>query len=965
MNLKTFTKQIKGAFQSKATKQYEEVVAKMVTAIRNQHSQYKKEIREWKIARATALSSDNPRRGMLIDLYEDILVDGFIFGRAETRKLRISNKNVALVNGKGDMDDEKTKLFQTKWFNDFVKFSIESIYYGYSLIYPERLDENGHIKELAKVFRDHIVPETQEILLNRHDMSGEKFSEAPLNQWVIWINHKQFLGLLDKAAPLWIFKKHSWQNWDEFEEMFGIPMRIAKVASTDPRVTKEVDKWLRAMGSSGYARFPDGVEIDIKESNSRDSFNVFNEKRKACNEELATLFDGHSETAKDTGSRAKTGEIIEATQHLITQDDETFVLSVINEKLLPLMRFLGYPIAEDDRCIWNENTKVEPKDRLEIFKGVKELGYKVKKEQIETELDVEIVGEYTQPMPTPTPKNNTHRHSVNFNTPHNSASCCGAATDYKMLENSVLKNTRDLTDEEVQLLREIFENTNIKWSYNEFKATNYALLEALKKGAPVLNYDFDATDHRRMRAWMDNIFRFGCDKTTAQVRELNELRKQCTSFSEFRNKAKAVFPKYKEYHLRAEWDHANAVSEMATKQQEMMDDIEDAPYWRFSAVLDKGTTHVCKVLEGKVFRKTDKKAWQFLPPLHWRCRSDAEDVLEGYRGEVLSFDDAVALDPDGWERMQKQGFDVNWGDAKEVFTATQSYLSKLDTIEPLKVESLSFTDFALPKFNEVEKHHLPKNISKIQRFIDKTGMARVISVQKLPVWIEAKNIDNKTFTRIKQTLEMPDEIYWSDHKDTKTQRFYRFYQDGAFEVETQSVKVTKFNLLENADPHRKGLLVYTPDAQKAYHKKQYKSYDKTWSKEYFNEQNGGYLVVSKDRIMKSKISKQEIQKFEKERRMALVYAENGYQMELWNELPGISSPDGALNGIAIDLKSLSGHNNILRHAKDAVHKQGAKIVLFEFTQETDKIHWEILKLKKQNIKAMYYFKGKNEVFTNF
>ena len=66
-------------------------------------------------------------------------------------------------------------------------------------------------------------------------------------------------------------------------------MRTAKVASSDPRVKREVDKWLKDLGSAGWARFPEGVEIDIKESNSRDSFNVFNEKRKACNEELATL----------------------------------------------------------------------------------------------------------------------------------------------------------------------------------------------------------------------------------------------------------------------------------------------------------------------------------------------------------------------------------------------------------------------------------------------------------------------------------------------------------------------------------------------------------------------------------------------------------------------------------------------------------------------------------------------------
>lgn len=956
MNLKD----IFNAFKGTKAQEHEQAVLKMVNAIKNQRSLYKKEIREYKIARANALDPNYPRRGLLIDIFEDILGDAFIFGRAETRKLRVSNKSVSLTNAKGEIDEEKSKFFQKKWFNDFVKYTIESIYFGYTLIYPDVLDENGHIKEITKVFRDHIVPEKRIILENRGDMQGQSFDELPLSKWVVWVNHKQFLGLLDKAALLWIFKKHSWQNWDEFEEMFGIPMRTAKVASTDPRVKREVDKWLKDLGSAGWARFPEGVDIDIKESQSRDSFNVFNEKRKACNEELATLFDGHSETAKDTGSRAKAGSIIESTQDLITQDDETLTLSVINDQLLPLMRYLGYPIAEDDEVRWNENTKTEPKDRLQIFKGVKDLGYRVKKEQIETELDIEIVGEYTPTPPTP-----QNRHRQNFKSPHNHTGGCGANFDYKNVDLSILKNTRDLTDDEIAFLKKLYENPeSINWSYNEFKASHYALLEALKKGAPVLNYDFGANDHNRMRIWMDNVFRFGCDKTQAQVHELNEIRKNCKTFQEFRNKVKGVFPKYKEHYLHAEWQHANAVSSMGTKQQEMMEDIDDAPYWKFSAILDDGTTEVCKHLDGKVFRKDDKKAWKFIPPLHWRCRSDSENVLSGYDGEVISFEDAITLDPDGYERMQKQGFNVNWGDPNELFNASQSYLKSLN-IEPINVDTLTAETYGLSAFENIKKHKKKNKKSKLQRFIDKTGMARIITAQELPVWLDAKklNVTDETFTRVKETLQMPNEVYWSDSNGLKTQRFFRFYEDGAMEVQTESVKVTKISLLKNPDNVRKGLLVFTPKDHSKYYEKIYKSYDKTWRKEYFN--NGGFVVINKDRITKSNVSKREQIKFEKEKAMALVYAQNGYRIELWDEIAGISSPDGSLNSITVDFKSVATHNNIVKYAKKAIRKQGAEIVLFEFTNETEAIHKEILALKKIGIKAMYYFTDTKEVYNNF
>ena len=141
----------------------------------------------------------------------------------------------------------------------------------------------------------------------------------------------------------------------------------------------------------------------------------------------------------------------------------------------------------------------------------------------------------------------------------------------------------------------------------------------------------------------------------------------------------------------------------------------------------------------------------------------------------------------------------------------------------------------------------------------------------------------------------------------------------------------------------------------------YKGYSKEWQKELFNDTNGGYVITHKNRITKAKINKQESQKFEKELAMAKIFGNAGSRIELLDEITGISSPDAIFNGLKADLKSLSSHNNILKNAKKAIHKQGADIVLFEFTNDTQKIHLEILKLKKMNIKAYYYFKGEEKI----
>lgn len=943
------------AFGGNKNDEHEKAVSQMVNAIKRQHTLYNKEIRDWKIARSTALDPNMPRRKPLIDIMEEVLDDPFIYGRSETRKLRVSNKAVAIKDKNGAVNDEKTKLLEKMWFKNCIKYVLDSIYFSYTLMYPKELDENGFIKTLSYVYRDHIIPETKEILMNPYDQTGQNFQEGNLKRWTLWVNHEHSIGLLNKAIPLWIFKKHSWQNWDEFEEMFGIPMRTAKVASTDPRVKREVDKWLKDLGSAGWARFPEGVEIDIKESNSRDSFNVFNEKRKACNEELANLFDGNSESANDKGSRAKTGEIINGTQKLITMDDETFVLFFINDELLPWLRELGYPFDETDECIWNDNEKLTPKERLDIFKGVKDLGYKIKKEQIETELDVEIIGEVESKIIASNPQN----RRVNFKTPHNRHFGCGAM-DWG---NPV--NSRDLSSVEENFLKQLYENPgSIDWSYNEFKATNTPLLDSLKRGSGSIDYDFDSTDHRRMSAWMNNIHRFGVDKTQAEVYELNEMLKSpdVKSFNDFRNKVKPIFPKYKDFHLQTEWDHANATSNMAARYLEMMDDIDIAPYWKFDAILDERTTVACNSLEGKVFDKRDKNSWKFLPPLHWKCRSDAQDMFD-YDGEVTSFDDAIKADPDGWERMQKQGFDVNWGDSDEIFTKAQSYLRKLPADStPINVEDLGISDYGLPEWAKVNKHTYPEKAVTIRSHIDKTGMERIITAQDLPVWADVPDINvGDTFGRMKETLTIPDEIYWIDSGDIPHSIFLRFYEDGAFKVTTQSVKVTSFEMVQNADSVRKGLLIYTPEEYVSYSLELYKGFPKEWQKDLFNDQNGGYVISHKNRVAKAKVNKQETAKYKKELSMAKVFAGTGHRIELLDEITGISSPDAIFNGLKADFKSLSSHNNIIRDAKKAIYKQNADIVLFEFTNDTPKIHLEILKLRKMNIKAYYYFTGKEKM----
>jgi len=140
----------------------------------------------------------------------------------------------------------------------------------------------------------------------------------------------------------------------------------------------------------------------------------------------------------------------------------------------------------------------------------------------------------------------------------------------------------------------------------------------------------------------------------------------------------------------------------------------------------------------------------------------------------------------------------------------------------------------------------------------------------------------------------------------------------------------------------------------------YNSYGSEWQKAYFDKLSGGYVVVDKQRIENSKINNNEKEKFAKEYAMSRVFAQNGYRIEILMERPGFSSSDITINGIMAELKKTSSHNNMLKYAKKAIDKQGAKLVIFEFDKDTKKIQEELDKLKRMNIKVYYYFTGNKQ-----
>ena len=344
----------------------------------------RKELQDWLDARHLRYNMKNPLTYALQDVYKDIVIDSHLKAVMEKRILNLVNQTF-IIKSDGELNVDKSKLIEQPWFNKLTRYAIESIFYGYSPVLINKM-QFGQIEDLSVVSRRHVIPENELIVKRTTDQKGLSF-EALKNRFVNISLGENMIGLLEQASPMTILKRHSWGSWDEFEQIFGVPMRIVKGTISDPKQKEEVTDWLDKMGTAPYGIFPDGVEIDVKESKQSDSYNVFKQKIELVNSEISKLILGNTMTT-DNGSSKSQGEVHEREGKALFKADRIMYLNFLNHVFIPQLISLGYDLNDKDKI--EILRVVDPKERIEIDKELLSAGVMLSKEYLEKTYGVEI-----------------------------------------------------------------------------------------------------------------------------------------------------------------------------------------------------------------------------------------------------------------------------------------------------------------------------------------------------------------------------------------------------------------------------------------------------------------------------------------------------------------------------------------------------------------------------------------------
>jgi hypothetical protein len=315
-----------------------------------------------------AINVDSPNRRRLYDIYTDVSADMHLSGCIQQRSGFVLSRSFKFVNANGEEDADALHFFEQEWFDRLVDHILDANYWGHSLIElgPLATDGDGCLtfSEVRLVPRKHVIPEYGRCVVNVGDdwHSGIPYREPPYSASLIEVGRPDDLGLYLKAAQATIPKKNALSFWDAFAEIFGMPMRVAKTQTRDPKEWKRLESMMQDAGSALSMITSGDTEIQFVESGKGDAFNVYDQRINRANSELSKLIIGQTMTIEDGSSLSQSQTHLQVFMNLV-EKDRKLIRNVVNNQLIPRMAALGFPV-DGLRMEWDDAVDYTPEQQL-------------------------------------------------------------------------------------------------------------------------------------------------------------------------------------------------------------------------------------------------------------------------------------------------------------------------------------------------------------------------------------------------------------------------------------------------------------------------------------------------------------------------------------------------------------------------------------------------------------------------
>lgn len=186
------------------------------------------------------------------------------------------------------------------------------------------------------------------------DGMGAVWIDFPKNKFLIGISkaksgHPIGGGMLRCLASFWIASNFSWEWALNLAQMFGIPIRWATYDPTKPNLLDDLEDMLINLGSAGWAAFPAGTTLELKEAVQRAADNPQAYIMEVADMMCSILILGQTltTTVGKSGSRAL-GEVHADVRKDIIEYYAHWVAKMLRYQFVPALMALNFGNNDED-----------------------------------------------------------------------------------------------------------------------------------------------------------------------------------------------------------------------------------------------------------------------------------------------------------------------------------------------------------------------------------------------------------------------------------------------------------------------------------------------------------------------------------------------------------------------------------------------------------------------------------------
>lgn len=330
----------------------------------------RQDIAHWRRAWQSAINVENPTRWQLINLYEThVEPDAIITSQIENRMQATLGTDFNITKPDGEKDEELTKeLKNSKLFSQIIEAILSTRFKGHLLTQFKYENDKLILQELP---RTNVLPVKGIFLNDYSEEKGIPYRELPdFGTWILEFGDPKDLGLFNKAVPHVLFKKFAQSCWSELCEIYGIPPRVMKTDTQDPRALQRGKKMMQEMGAAAWFIIDTNENFEWAKGVDTNG-DVYNNLINLCDNQNSMLIQGaiigqdtkHGSYGKDDSSQKMLEALVIADMSMVEMEMQDNVMPALARiGIVPEGYRFEFEMKEDLDGLW---TKV--KDSLPFF----------------------------------------------------------------------------------------------------------------------------------------------------------------------------------------------------------------------------------------------------------------------------------------------------------------------------------------------------------------------------------------------------------------------------------------------------------------------------------------------------------------------------------------------------------------------------------------------------------------------